>query len=173
MLEISKLDEIESITAKNFTEINKFTCSGKELEVLLLVRENNKPAKIIDYIKKNGYDPVSLITSLDSLNLIDVKTRVAKSKNRKTGAEVSQKDSFVDLMQLMSFIEARFLEAVGPIADVILDDAVDDMGEKKKGFSLKRIPELINILSREIPREDKRIEFQKAMIAKLKELKMA
>jgi hypothetical protein len=170
MLDISRFDEIESINPKNFRDIKTFTCSGKELELLLMLKSNEKKANIFSYIKKNIEDPVSVISKLESYNLIDVKIKKTEKKELK---KAPLKEPSIDISELINYIKSKFLESVGPIAEVIFDDVLDDMGEKKQSFNIKRIPELINFLSREIPRDDKRIEFQRAMIAMLKKFKMA
>ncbi|MDY0132542.1 MAG: hypothetical protein RBR53_07725 [Desulforegulaceae bacterium] len=161
MVDIGSLDEIKSINIKDFTKITKFTCSGEELELLLILIENNNLPEISAQFKNNKDKLLSLILNLHYLNLIDFKLK-----------DIVSKPPLIDLGLLIQFILISFLEAVGPIANFILDDTINEMGETKENFTLKRIPELINILSREIPRKDKKIKFQKAMIEKLKEIKM-
>ncbi|MDY0359987.1 MAG: hypothetical protein RBR08_00885 [Desulforegulaceae bacterium] len=173
MLEIESLDEVELIKPKKFSDVNKFSCSGKDLELILAVKGAKDQKKLMEYLKKLD-DSVSAVINLEYLNLIEV-TKKKKNfhdsvkENKPLAAEKRQ----IDSREILFYVESKLLEAVGPIGNVIFEDCVDDMGEKKKTFPLKRIPELINILSKEIPRDDKRKEFQMSMILKLKELKMA
>jgi hypothetical protein len=174
MLDIDSIDEIFFIKPKKFTDIKKFTCSGKDLETILIIKDKAEPKKIFDYLSKNFKDPVSMLTNLEYLNLIDVSTKNNSLNLQKDNKTLKQKNNQgTDLKDILFFIETKLLESIGPIANVVVDDAIEDMGELKKTFPNKRIPELINILSKEIPRDDKRNEFQKAMMLKLKELKMA
>ncbi len=57
--------------------------------------------------------------------------------------------------------------AVGPMADVIFEDALVDMEVSISVFPAHMAAQLINILAEEIPREEKRTEFQKTMINKI------
>jgi len=174
MLDIVSLDEIESIKPKKFTEIKKFTCSGKELEAILIIKDMVEPSKLIAFLNNNVNDPVSMVVNLEYLDIIDVSVKKNKPVNSADKSNLlNQNNSAVDVKDVLTFIQLKLLEAVGPIADVILDDVIADMGELKNSFAPKRIPELINFVSREIPRDDKRKEFQKSMMVKLKELKMA
>ncbi|MCB9481514.1 MAG: hypothetical protein H6680_06815 [Desulfobacteraceae bacterium] len=173
MLDIVSLDEIEFIKPKKFTEIKKFTCSGKELEAILIIKDMIEHSRLIDFLKKNVNDPVSMIINLEYLAIIDVKLKKAKSVKSDNNNDIKQDSTKFDVRDVLAFIQLKLLEAIGPIADVILDDAISDIGESKNSFAPKRIPELINFVSREIPRDDKRKEFQKSMMVKLKELRMA
>ncbi len=69
--------------------------------------------------------------------------------------------------ELWDQLKDSLSEAMGPLADVIIDDEVLDMGEHKGGFPFHRLPELVELLARQIPREEKRIVFQQAMIRKI------
>jgi hypothetical protein len=60
--------------------------------------------------------------------------------------------------------------AVGPIADVLIEEAIHDLGQARSGFSRRRAPELVDLLAREIQREDKRLIFKRNMVEKLKEM---
>jgi hypothetical protein len=64
-------------------------------------------------------------------------------------------------------LQERMARAVGPIAEVLIEETLDEMG-----LSTSRIPahlgaELIGNLAAQIPREEKRMEFQEAMIQKV------
>jgi hypothetical protein len=64
-------------------------------------------------------------------------------------------------------LREQMARAVGPVAEVLIEEALDEMR-----LSISRIPahlgaELVGNLARQIPREEKRIEFQKAMIQKV------
>jgi hypothetical protein len=64
-------------------------------------------------------------------------------------------------------LREQIARAVGPVGEVLIEETLDEMG-----LSISRIPaclgaELIGNLARQIPREEKRIEFQEAMIQKV------
>ena len=50
-----------------------------------------------------------------------------------------------------------------------LEDAANDLGQSVARFPTRRAPELVESLSREIQREDKRAAFKQAMLRKIRE----
>jgi len=69
--------------------------------------------------------------------------------------------------RFISDLREQLARAVGPMADVLIEETLDEMR-----ISLSRIPihlgaDLIGNLARQIPRAEKRVEFQKAMIEKI------
>jgi hypothetical protein len=59
--------------------------------------------------------------------------------------------------------------ALGPIADVLIDDAISDLGLTRDRFPSHRAAELIDLLARQIQREQKMAAFTQSMINKIKE----
>ena len=71
-----------------------------------------------------------------------------------------------------SFFEYLSVElslALGPIADVLIEEAVHDLGQTRSGFSRTHAPELVDLLAREIQREDKMLVFKQDMLKKIRE----
>lgn len=69
----------------------------------------------------------------------------------------------------LDYLETQLALAIGPIAPLVLEDEVEAMRETWRTFPMERAPELVNILARQIPREEKRFAFQQAMIRFLKD----
>ena len=73
----------------------------------------------------------------------------------------------------ISYLDHLFLEAmrinlskaIGPIAEILIADVVEDMNLKASEIPTNQAAELINNLSLEIPEEKNRIEFKKSMLA--------
>ncbi|MBW1785311.1 MAG: MarR family transcriptional regulator [Deltaproteobacteria bacterium] len=70
------------------------------------------------------------------------------------------------------YLNAELSMAVGPLAEILIEDAVEDMGFTLTGFPRHRAAELIDSLARQVPREEKRIEFQQAMLRRIHEGKL-
>ena len=64
-------------------------------------------------------------------------------------------------------LKQALLLAVGPMADLILEDALADMETTITNFPANMAAGLINMLTEEIPREEKRTEFLQVMIPKI------
>jgi len=69
--------------------------------------------------------------------------------------------------EFFSFLRSQLSLAIGPIADLIVEDALLDLGHETARFPAHRAAELIDLLSREIQRDEKRLAFQKSMLTRL------
>ncbi|MBW2357715.1 MAG: hypothetical protein JRF21_03180, partial [Deltaproteobacteria bacterium] len=69
----------------------------------------------------------------------------------------------------LDFLNAQLALSIGPIAEVIIEDTVDDLGHSLSKFPSHRAAELVDLLSREIQREEKRGIFKKNMVNKIRE----
>jgi hypothetical protein len=119
---------------------------------LLLAIDENKP--IGEIAREVGMNLVSLRETLHKLLTLGLVQPVEK-----VGAVLNGR--------FIADLRAQLARAVGPMADVLIEETLDEMR-----LSLSRIPvhlgaELIGNLARQIPRQEKRVEFQKAMIERL------
>jgi len=55
-------------------------------------------------------------------------------------------------------------KAVGPMAAFLIEDTIAELGLSTSKIPVYRAAELISVLAREVPEDDKRIQFQKSMI---------
>jgi hypothetical protein len=77
----------------------------------------------------------------------------------------------------LSVLDAEFLEhlksrlalAVGPIAEVLIEDAAGDLGYTPERFPAHRAAELVDLLARQIRREEKMAEFKQQMVNMIRE----
>ena len=58
--------------------------------------------------------------------------------------------------------------AIGPLAGVVIEDALRDLGHPKGALPQARAAELVDLLAREISRPEKRNQFQVRMVNQLK-----
>jgi hypothetical protein len=70
------------------------------------------------------------------------------------------------------YLNAELAMAVGPLAEILIEDAVEDMGFALTDFPRHRAAELIDSLARQVPRENRRIEFQQAMLKRIHQGKL-
>jgi hypothetical protein len=59
--------------------------------------------------------------------------------------------------------------ALGPIAQVLIEDEVRNLGHEISGFPGHRVAELVDNLAQDIRRKEKKIVFLKMMAAKIRE----
>lgn len=69
----------------------------------------------------------------------------------------------------MTYLVSQLSVAIGPLGGIVVEDGLEDLGYTKQNFPTHRTAELINLLSQEIQREDKRIQFKQVMLKKIKE----
>ncbi|MFC1827996.1 hypothetical protein ACFL0O_00090 [Thermodesulfobacteriota bacterium] len=69
------------------------------------------------------------------------------------------------------FLTFQLSLAVGPIAEFLIEDEIREFNDDPEKIPFSRAPELVNLLARQIPREEKKFAFQQAMLQKIKETK--
>ena len=77
----------------------------------------------------------------------------------------------------ISVVDSDFLDrlrkelslAIGPLAEIVIEDGAGELGYDLSRFPSQRAAELVEIIGREIKREDKRGVFMKTMVSIIKE----
>jgi len=67
------------------------------------------------------------------------------------------------------YLKSQLALAIGPIAEVIIEDTVIDLGHSLSQFPSYRVAELVDLSSREIQREEKRNSFKQNMVKKIRD----
>ena len=129
----------------------EFTLNPDMLKILLKLDESKPLSQVAQDAGVNSSDLKQNITKLLNLSLIEALEKEISGLDEKFFQELKQ----------------ALLLAVGPLADLILEDALADLNVSISEFPPPMAPELINILSEEIPREEKRTDFLKVMIPKI------
>ncbi len=136
------------------SDIGEFSLDSQMLKVLMAIDGK----KSIENIEKQLGIPILVLKDslmkLNKLKLIEVdKTSVA-----------TLGDNFFD-----SLIE-QLIIAIGPMAEIIIDDVVKDYGLNRNSIPVYKAPELIEEIADNIQRNDKKIQFQQNMLLLLKNL---
>lgn len=71
--------------------------------------------------------------------------------------------------EFFQFLLNQLAIAIGPLAQIVLEDAVYELNSNVDNFPVTYLAELIDIISKEIPREEKRAAFMKNVLSKMKE----
>lgn len=69
----------------------------------------------------------------------------------------------------IEYLREQLSLVVGPIASLLLEDAVTSFGHTVDRFPKHLAAELVDLVSREIRREDKRIAFKQSLLRKMKD----
>jgi hypothetical protein len=123
---------------------------------------------------------LTLFMELDgkkSLAVISKKTELKMSALRGAASKLLKLKLIEQVAEAIDAVDADFMDtlkrelslAIGPLAQILIEDAVNDLGQSMSRFPTRRAPELVENLSRDIQREDKRSAFKQAMVRKIKE----
>jgi hypothetical protein len=91
---------------------------------------------------------------LDKLNLIEADIATVPTLNN---------DFFDFLTQHLSI-------AMGPMAEILIEDEINEMGIDRNKIPTHRAAELVDTLAREIIRDEKKVQFQQTMIKKIRNM---
>ena len=106
----------------------------------------------------NEMQALRILYRLYSAGLLEVSKDVKKEK-----IEILDKKFF-------ELLEEELKKVMGPIADIIISDAIEELGETRENFPFQKASKLVEKVSMEISDEEKRLSFQKAMLDILKKL---
>jgi hypothetical protein len=134
-------------------DLGEFSLDGNMLSVLM---ELNGTRNLGEIAKKSGLSMGvmrNLISRLLELKLIEPVD----------GAVSMLDDDF------FGYLHGQLSLAIGPIAEVLIEDAVSDLGHQLALFPSHRAAELVDLLAREIQREEKMGIFKQNMVNKIRE----
>ena len=120
----------------------------------LIEMDGNK--NVLDIAKKLG---LNMTTSRDVIsNLLKLKL-IERVEN---GISILDRDFF-------DFLNMELSLAIGPIAEVLIEDALVDLGHDAGQFPRHRAAELVDLIARQIQKEDRRTVFKQNMVRKISE----
>jgi hypothetical protein len=134
-------------------DLGKLSLDGLMLNVLMTV---------------DGKMTMEQVAQRTGISLSDIRPVITKLINLRLVESVERAVSIVDI-EFIDFLISRMSVAIGPLGEIIVEDGLEEMGFNENNFPSLRAAELVNFLSQEIPREDKRIEFKQAMLRKIRE----
>ena len=133
-------------------DLGEFSLDGHMLQVLMQ----------LDGKKNLGTVASSLGIGLSTLKMVIAKLAKLGLVEKPDTTVPAISKAFIDYMI------AQLANAMGPIAEVIFEDEVEEFGGDPARIPKNSAAELITRLAKEIPREEKRLEFRQAMVARLK-----
>jgi hypothetical protein len=123
---------------------------------------------------------LSLLMALDgkkNLGTISQKTGLSMAAIREIAGKLMDLKLIEPIASAAAWVDRDFIDylvgelsiALGPLAEVLVEDGVEDLGCTLRTLSTQRAAELVNLLAQEIQREEKRAEFKQRMVKKIKE----
>ncbi|MBW2029920.1 MAG: hypothetical protein JRH06_07110 [Deltaproteobacteria bacterium] len=134
-------------------DVGELSLDGMTLKVLLVLDGTKNLGTIAEELGLKLGEIRILIKNLLELGIIE---------------RVETRDSFVE-EDFVGYLEAEFSLAVGPIAVVLIEDVLYELGIEPGKVPKHRVAEIVESLSRQIPRNENKIAFEQAMMSKIDE----
>jgi len=152
-------DLSSNISAKIFRKTvatlqGQISMSGKMLEVLMAL---------------DGNMTVGEVARRLGLSMSDLRPHLQKLLDHGVIEEVKEKVAVLD-SRFYGYLSGHLSRIAGPIAGVMVEDAVLEIGNGTTNVPMSRAGELIELLGGQIPEERQRVDFIKNMLQKLREL---
>lgn len=114
---------------------------------------------------KKNLGSIAIKTGMSAGNLREAVSKLLKLNLIEN---VEGTGTFLD-NDFMGYLNEQLALAIGPVAEVIIEDAVSDLGCKMSQIPSHKIAELIDLLSRDIHREERKESFKRNMVKRIKE----
>jgi len=119
-------------------------------------------------LELDGKKNLGIIAQKTGLNMGEIRDVISMLLHLKL-VESAAEDILMADDEFINFLNTQLTLAVGPIAEVLIEDEVASMDHGISSFPASRAAELVEILSTAIKREEKQSAFKLSMVNKLKE----
>lgn len=126
------------------------------------------PMMLTVFMELDGQTNLGAIAKKAGLNMSSMRDVISKLLQLNLIEQVENKTRFLDT-DFVDYLSAQFSIAVGPIAQVLIEEEVHDLGFDMSKFPAQQVAELVDRLTREIRREEKKTIFKRNMINKIRE----
>lgn len=120
------------------------------------------------FMELDGKAPLSRIAQKTGVNMSTMREIIAKLMQNGLVEKADREVVALD-KDFYDYLVSHLSLAVGPIAQVLIEDEVHNLGHEISRFPGHRVAELVDNLAREIRRKEKKEDFFKAMAAKIHE----
>jgi hypothetical protein len=120
------------------------------------------------FMELDGQTNLAAVAKKVGLNMSSMRDIISKLLKLNLIEKVEDKVRILD-NDFIEYLFAQFSLAVGPIAQVLIEDEVYELGCELSRFPAKQVAELVDRLTREIRREEKKMLFKRSMINKIRE----
>lgn len=120
------------------------------------------------FMELDGKAPLSRIAQKAGLNMSTMREIIAKLMQNGLVEKVDKEIVALD-KDFFDYLVSHLSLAVGPIAQVLIEDEVHNLGHEISRFPGNRVAELVDNLAQEIRRKEKKAVFLKMLAAKIHE----
>lgn len=134
-------------------DIGEFSLDSQMLKVLMQLDGRKNIGAVASACGLSLGEVKAVLTRLTQLDLVEQVQIAPPTLN----------ESFFE------YLRNQLSIAMGPIAEVLIDDEIQDFGIENNKIPKHRAAELVDNLARQIPRDEKRVAFQQAMVQRIRE----
>ena len=120
------------------------------------------------FLGLDGKKNLGIIAQEARMNMGEIRDAISKLLQLKL-VESAAEDILMADDEFFNFLNIQLSLAVGPVAEILMEDEIANMDHGISTFPSFRAAELVEILASTIEREEKRSEFKMNMVNKLKE----
>lgn len=153
---VSSMDIVFALSSNSSS--GAVNLQAEEWQILAQVNGTRSVGQIMEATGKDEFSIAKILFHLHSVGLLE--------KTDKTGIAASPA---ID-EAIFDKIENELTKAIGPMAEIIIDEAIEDLAETRNSFSNEKVAALVEKVSSEISDENKRLQFSQVMIELLKKL---
>ena len=119
-------------------------------------------------LELDGKKNLGIIAQKTGLNMGEIRDVISMLLHLNL-VESAAEDILMADDEFINFLNTQLSLAVGPIAEVLIEDEIANMDHDISSFPASRAAELVEILSTAIKREEMKSAFKLSMVNKLKE----
>jgi predicted transcriptional regulator len=120
------------------------------------------------FMELDGKAPLSTVAQKVGLNMSTMREVIAKLMQNGLVEKMDKEIVTLD-KDFFDYLVSHLSLALGPIAQVLIEDEVRNLGHEISGFPGHRVAELVDNLAQDIRRKEKKTVFLKMMAAKIRE----
>ncbi len=136
--------------------------TSKEWKVIALAYKGLNLSQIMQQANIEVAELTLIIKRLENEGLIEL------TKSKKVG-EKEEEEKIVPPL-FWKALKTELAASIGPIAEAVIEDELEELGESKGSFPYHKAPVLVEKVSQEIEDSHERIAFQKQMLEILKKI---
>ena len=120
------------------------------------------------FMELDGKKNLGMIAQKTGLNMGEMRDAISRLLKMKLVESSTENILMVD-GDFLNFLNGQLSLAVGPIAEVLIEDEIVNMGHGIANFPASKAAELVEMIAMTIEHEEKRSVFKVSMVNKLKE----
>jgi site-specific recombinase XerC len=120
------------------------------------------------FMALDGKAPLNMVAQKAGLNMSTMREIIAKLMRNGLVEKVDKETVTLD-NDFFEYLVAQLSIAIGPIAQVLIEDEIYNLGHEISRFPGHRVAELVDNLAREIRRKEKKDVFLKMMATKIRQ----